>query len=348
MQLNDLSDDICSMELCELEKAILSLGEKKFRATQIFNWIHKKNVNSFDNMKNISSELRSKLEQKFCFYNINILKKLVCSDETIKFLYELADKNIIESVLMRYNYGNTVCVSSQVGCRMNCRFCASTTNGLKRNLLASEMLNQVYMANKISRISNIVIMGSGEPLDNYNNVLKFIKIINSPNGLNISQRNITLSTCGLVNKIYSLAEEKLKINLAVSLHAPSDPIRKKIMPVVNKYLIGDIMRACNFYFSRTGRRITFEYVLIKGLNDQKIHAYELAKLIRGFACHVNLISLNRTNKSDLEPSNNKTRDEFKKILEKNNIKTTVRRKLGSGISAACGQLKNKFIDSYID
>ena len=337
--------DIFCLDLNELEKIILEMGEKKFRASQIFDWIHKKNVNCFDEMKNIPVDMRNRLKNIFEFECINIKKKIFCDDGTIKFLFELKDKNLIEGALMKYSYGNTICISSQVGCRMNCKFCASGIDGLKRNLSAGEILQQVYLANKISRVSNIVLMGSGEPLDNFDNVIKFISLINHEKGLNISQRNIVLSSCGLVEKIYLLAEKNLKINLAISLHAPNDFLRKKIMPSANKYLIKDIISACEFYFYKTKRRITFEYILIKNLNDREEHARELVSLLKDFSCHVNLILFNKTRKNNFEPSDLKDKIRFKKILEENKINVTVRRKLGNKINAACGQLKNSFADN---
>ena len=337
--------DIFCLDLNELEKIILEMGEKKFRASQIFDWIHKKNINCFDEMTNISENMQSKLKNIFEFECINIKKKIFCDDGTVKFLFELKDKNLIEGALMKYSYGNTVCVSSQVGCRMNCKFCASGINGLKRNLSAGEILQQVYLVNKISRVSNIVLMGSGEPLDNFDNVIKFINLINHEKGLNISQRNIVLSSCGLVEKIYLLAEKNLKINLAISLHAPNDFLRKKIMPSANKYLVKEIIDACKFYFYKTKRRITFEYILIKNLNDREEHARELVSLLKDFSCHVNLILFNKTRENNFEPSDLKDKIRFKKILEENKINVTVRRKLGNKINAACGQLKNSFADN---
>ena len=336
--------DLLSLSFHELEKIILNLGEKNFRAAQIFNWLHKKNITCFDEMTDIPQDMRKKLNNIFEFNSLKIIKKIFCDDNVVKFLFEVSDKNLIEGALMKYRYGTTICVSSQVGCRMNCKFCASGINGLKRNLSAGEILQQVYLVNKISRVSNIVIMGSGEPLDNFDNVIRFIKLVSDKNGLNISQRNIVLSSCGLVEKIYLLAEKNLKINLAVSLHAPNDLIRKKIMPIANKYLINDIINACKFYFYKTKRRVTFEYILIKNLNDKKKHAFELAKLLKKFSCHVNLILFNKTSENDFEPSDIKNKIEFKKILENNKIKVTVRRKLGNKINAACGQLKNCFAE----
>ncbi len=334
--------DITSLEIPQLEEILMSIGQKKFRAQQIFEWVNKKNVNSFEQMTNLSLELRKILDEKFFLPHVKILKKLICDDGTIKFLLQLHDGNIIEFVLMQYSYGNTVCVSTQVGCRMNCQFCASKTHGLKRNLSAGEIASQVYLANKIAPVSNIVLMGSGEPLDNYENVLKFIRIINSPFGINIGQRHITLSTCGLVEKIYKLAAENLQITLAISLHAPNDSLRKKIMPIANKYSINDIIKTCDFYFKKTRRRITFEYVLIKNFNDSPQNAIELANLINS-RFHVNLIALNESNNFKKSSGHY----EFQKILRAHNITVTFRKSLGSDINAACGQLKNSFLEGRL-
>lgn len=340
--------DLCSLEIYELEKIILDMGEKKFRAKQIFEWINKRNTRDFSQMTNLSLQVRKKLQNKFYITQVDILKEINCDDSTVKFLSKLDDSNVIESVLMKYSYGNTVCVSSQVGCRMSCKFCASTFNGLKRNLSTGEMCCQVYLANKISHVSNIVIMGSGEPLDNYDNVIKFIKIINSEAGLNIGQRHITLSTCGLVDKIYSLAQENLQITLAISLHAPNDFLRQKIMPVANKYKINDIIKACKFYFEKTKRRVTFEYVLIDKLNDSDENAYELASLLKNFPCHINLIPINGVNGKDFKPSSIYRQNEFMKIISSCGKNVTVRKKLGDNINAACGQLRNSYINKVGD
>lgn len=334
--------EISSLEICELDQKILGIGEKSFRAKQIFEWIHKKNVWDFGQMTNLSLELRQKLQDNFFIAHMDILKKIDCGDSTIKFLSRLDDSNVIESVIMQYSYGNTVCISTQVGCRMSCKFCASTFNGLKRNLTAGEMCSQVYLANKILPVSNIVLMGSGEPLDNYDNTLKFLRIINSADGLNIGQRHITLSTCGLVEKIYALAEENLQITLAISLHAPNDLLRQKIMPIANKYKIGDIIKACRFYFAKTKRRITFEYVLIDKLNDTKEAAYELVSLLKNLSCHVNLIPINEVDGKNFKKSTQQNQNEFMKIVS--SVATvTLRRKLGDNINAACGQLRHSYL-----
>lgn len=340
--------DICSLTVFELEKFICNMGEKKFRARQIFEWINKKNVREFENMTNLSLILRQMLEKHFYFNRIDVLKRFECDDSSIKFLSKLDDSNIIESVIMKYSYGNTVCVSSQVGCKMKCKFCMSTFNGLVRNLNAGEMCWQVYLANKIAPVSNIVIMGSGEPLDNYDNVIKFIKMINSKDGINIGQRHITLSTCGIVDKIYELAQENLQITLAISLHAPNDFLRQKIMSVANKYKINDIIRACEFYFEKTKRRITFEYVLIDNVNDNQEDAYELLRLLKNFPCHINLIPINEIENADFKPSPISKQNKFMQILTSCDKEVTIRRKLGKNINAACGQLRNSYIKKMGD
>ncbi len=338
--------DIKSMSLEQIADLLEKMGEKPFRAKQIFEWLHQKNINNFDEMTNISKSLRAKLNQKTTIDNIEIVKKLESSDGTIKYLFALSDKNIIESVLMKYDYGNTVCISSQVGCRMGCKFCASTVSGLVRNLTVAEILNQVYCIKKDSKqkISNIVIMGSGEPFDNYENLIKFISIINSPLGLNIGQRHITVSTSGLVDKIYDFADEALQVTFAVSLHAPNDEIRKTIMPIAKKYNLDKLIEACKYYTNKTNRRITFEYALIDGVNDSIQNANELGKLIRHMLCHVNLIPINEIKENQLKRSSQTRVNEFSKILNSYGIENTIRRKLGTDIDAACGQLRRKYLN----
>lgn len=338
-----LKMDIASLNYDEMEKFVIGIGEKSFRAKQLYEWIHKKLVRSFGDMTNIPKELREKLDRDCTVESANIIKVQKSRDGTCKYLIQLSDGNTVESVLMKYKHGNSVCVSTQVGYRMGCRFCASTVGGLKRNLEPSEMLGQVYEIQRATgeRISNVILMGIGEPLDNYSNVIKFIKMLSDKNGLNISQRNITLSTCGLVEKLTELVDEQLGITVAVSLHAPDNALRKKIMPIAEKYSIQDIINACRYYVEKTGRRITFEYSLIEGINDGAEHARKLAKLLYGLNCHVNLIPLNpvkgrignRSDKADVE--------HFKLILEKKHINVTIRREMGSDIDAACGQLRNK-------
>lgn len=339
-------EDIKSLELEELILQIENIGEKKFRAKQIYEWLHKKLCDNFDEMTNISKDLKQKLKENFEIHSVELVDKLVSkNDETSKFLFKLYDGNIIESVLMKYKHGNSVCISSQAGCRMGCKFCASTLDGLARNLFVSEMLSQIYYIQKYSgeKVSNVVVMGSGEPFDNYENLLKFINIITSDDGLNISARNITVSTCGIVEKIKELADKKLQLTLAISLHAPNDEIRKKIMPIANKYSIDEILNACKYYFDTTKRRITFEYSLIKGVNDSEENAIQLGKKLKGMNCHVNLIPVNSIKERDFTHSNIKYIQNFKNILEKFKINATIRREMGADIDAACGQLRKKYL-----
>lgn len=339
--------DIKSYSLAQLEEYLLSIGEAKYRAGQIFEWIHKKNIKDIDEMSNISAKLRLKLKEDCTLLNVEeILYKESAIDKTRKYLFKLPDGNIIESVFMRYKHGNSVCISSQVGCRMGCRFCASTLDGLLRNLCTSEMLDQIY---KISlstgeRVSNIVLMGAGEPMDNFDNVLKFIEIINSEQGLNISQRNITVSSCGLVPKIKELADKKLQITLALSLHAADDETRKSLMPIANKYSIKEVLDACRYYFDTTKRRVSFEYGLVAGVNDTKEEALKLSRLIKNMQAHVNLIPINPIKERDYKEPAHKNVLAFKQILEKSGIQATVRREMGRDIDGACGQLRRSFME----
>jgi len=337
--------DLKSMTLTELEEAMSVLGEPKFRAKQIFEWLHKKNVNTLDEMTNISKALRQKLEENYKISNLKIVEKKESQDGTVKYLFALDNDNIIESVLMRYSFGNAVCVSSQAGCRMGCAFCASTINGLEYSLLAGEILSQVYEIQKDTgtRVSNVVLMGSGEPLDNYENVLRFIKLLNDENGLSIGQRHITLSTCGLAENILKLRDEDLQITLAVSLHAPNDEIRKSIMPVARKYGMDELLNACKTYADSTKRRITFEYALIKGVNDSQECAKELAKRLKNMLAHVNLIPVNDVKERNFKRSDESTIQAFADCLNQRGIETTVRRKLGSDINASCGQLRRGYL-----
>ncbi len=333
--------DIKSLQYDELKKLILDMNQKAFRTEQIFTWLHKKFVNSFDEMTNLSEDFRKELDEKFVIRTVK--KKRVLTSEidgTKKYLFELYDGNLIESVMMPYKHGNSVCVSSQVGCAMGCSFCASTINGCVRNLTASEILSQVYEIGKDigERISNVVIMGMGEPLANYDNVVGFVKLLSDELTLHISQRNITISTCGIVGAIRKLSKENLKITLALSLHAPNDNIRQKIMPIANKYALSDILCACDEFFNETGRRVTFEYCLIDGINDKECHAKELANLLKGKNAHVNLIPVNPTPENNYGAAKEKDIKAFQKILEENNITTTRRREMGRDISGACGQL----------
>lgn len=341
------NNDIRSMNLNELNELIVSLGEKNFRAKQIFSWLHDKKVENYDQMNNIPGSLRERLKAEYPLNSLKICRVLESKiDGTCKYLFELSDGNIIESVFMRYKHGNSVCISSQVGCRMGCRFCASTIDGLERNLSASEMLEQIYRieADKGERVSNIVVMGSGEPFDNFDNLIRFIELITDDLGANISQRNITVSTCGLIPKIKELADMKLQITLAISLHASSQEKRKSLMPIAYKYDIKDLMEACRDYFEKTGRRLTFEYSLVAGVNDTDTDAEELCELLKGLNCHVNLIPVNPIKERDYKQSDRKAIDKFKNKLEKNKQNVTIRREMGRDINGACGQLRRSFIN----
>lgn len=336
--------DIMSLRLEELEHNILELDEKKFRAKQIYEWIHQKRVFDFDEMTNLSIALRTKLKDAFYINCINISKKLESTiDNTVKYLYELSDGNHIECVLMDYHHGDSICISTQVGCKMGCKFCASTIAGFKRNLTPSEMLMQIYTAEKDSgrKISSIVLMGIGEPLDNYDNVLSFLDIISSEEGTNLSLRHVSLSTCGVVNKIYELAEHKYGLTISISLHATNDKMRSEIMPVNNKFNISELIAACRHYIEKTGRRISFEYALIDGVNDSRSTADELIKLLRGINCHVNIIPVNKIKERNFKTTQNSVK-RFQAYLESNGINATVRRTLGSDINAACGQLRREY------
>ncbi|MEG0614342.1 MAG: 23S rRNA (adenine(2503)-C(2))-methyltransferase RlmN [Oscillospiraceae bacterium] len=336
--------DILSLRQAELESEILSLGEKKFRAKQIYEWLHSKRVTSFDEMTNISVEFRTKLSQHFYLKSLNISRKLESSiDNTVKYLYELSDGNHIETVMMEYHYGNSLCISTQVGCKMGCKFCASTIAGFKRNLSPSEMLLQLYCAERDSgkKVSSIVLMGIGEPLDNYDNVLAFLDILSSENGTNMSLRHVSLSTCGLVDKIYELAKFKYGLTLSISLHAANDLGRSEIMPINNTYNIQKLITACKFYIKETGRRISFEYALIDGVNNSKETADELIRLLRGINCHVNIIPVNSIKERDFK-SSRRSVEKFVSFLEDGGINATVRRTLGTDINAACGQLRREY------
>lgn len=340
-------EDLKSMSLEELQIFMGSIGEAKFRAKQIFEWLHKKQAGDFEEMTNISKNLREKLSNEAKISYVKILEKHVSKqDNTTKYLFVLENDNIIESVLMRYNYGNAVCISTQVGCRMGCTFCASTLDGVERNLTAGEMLSQIYEIQKDTgeRVSSVVLMGSGEPLDNYDNVLKFIRLLNDKDGLNIGQRHITLSTCGLIEKMYNLADEGLQITLAVSLHAPNDEIRNRIMPISKKNDMEKLLEACKYYSDTTKRRITFEYAMISGVNDSIDCARELSEKLRNMLCHVNLIPINDVKERNYKKSSGETVEKFAEFLNSKGIETTVRRKLGSDINAACGQLRKGYIE----
>lgn len=328
------------LELDELKVWLQEQGEKAFRAKQIYGWVQK-GIASIDEMTNVSKALRAKIDEAFVLDNVKVVKYLDSKDRTRKYLLSMQDGEIIEAVLMRYKHGNSICVSTQVGCRMGCTFCASTLGGMTRNLEAAEVLGQIMtIQNDIGeRISNIVLMGSGEPLDNYDEVLKFLRLVNHPEGLNVSMRHITLSTCGLVKEIKLLADEKLQITLAISLHSVEDEKRSTLMPVNKKYNIDELLSACKYYTDKTGRRITFEYALIQGENDQEAEARKLAKKLKGMLCHVNLIPINPVEERGYKASSNSSITRFQKVLKDAGIETTIRRELGSDINAACGQLR---------
>ncbi len=336
--------DILSLFPDELADQIVSMGEKKFRAKQIFNWLHVKRAVSFDEMTDISLSFRTKLYEKFCINRLNVVKTLESSiDNTVKYLYGLNDGNHVECVLMDYKHGNSLCISTQAGCRMGCRFCASTIAGFKRNLTASEMLEEIYEAERASgrKVESLVLMGIGEPLDNFDNVLRFLKLLSCPEGKNLSLRHVSLSTCGLADKIYMLAEHKLGLTLSVSLHAADDKRRSEIMPVNNSFNIDKLLCACKDYIEKTGRRISFEYAVIKGVNDSENDAVKLSGLLRGMNCHVNLIPVNEIKERDFKSDRNSVMN-FQNMLAKRGLNVTVRRTLGSDINAACGQLRREY------
>ena len=339
------------MTLPELTQAVVSLGQPKYRAGQIYRWLHKANAVSFEEMTDLSVGLRALLNDNFVIFSCNIEKKLISEyDNTVKYLFSLHDGEMIESVVMEYKYGHTVCVSSQVGCRMGCRFCASTLSGMVRDLAPSEILSQVYAAERDLgvRVSHIVMMGMGEPLDNYENVLRFLRLITDENGKNLSMRHISLSTCGVVPKIYALAAQDLQLTLSVSLHAPNDTLRSAMMPVNRSWGLTELMRACREYVKKTSRRISFEYALVEGQNDTPEHAGQLAALLRGMLCHVNLIPVNEVRETGCRESSPARVRAFSDILTEKGYTVTVRRKLGSDINAACGQLRRSTINKEKD
>ena len=328
----------------EIAEVLKNLGQPAFRAKQVFTWLHK-GVRSYDEMTNLPKTLRDTLEEKYPIQAPKVVRKQESQkDGTIKYLWQLSDGNCVETVLMRYHYGNTVCISTEVGCRMGCAFCASTIGGLVRRLEPFEMLDEVLFTGLDSGlpISHVVLMGIGEPLDNFDNVLRFLKLVNSPDGLNISMRHISLSTCGLVPKIDELAAKKLQISLAISLHGPNDEIRSRIMPVNKAYDIETLLAACRRYYAATSRRIHFEYAMIDGVNDGEAHAKELLRRLKGLPAHVNMIPLNHVEESPLKPSSKAAVARFQKILEDGGVTATVRRTLGGDIDASCGQLRRKY------
>lgn len=339
--------DIKSLNLNELKIEMETLGEKAFRAKQMYEWMHVKLARDFNEMTNLSEKLRQKCSELYDYTSLEMVRVQESKlDGTRKFLFGLKDGNVVESVWMKYKHGNSVCISSQVGCRMGCKFCASTLDGLERSLEPSEMLDQIYAISRYTgeRVSNVVVMGSGEPMDNYDNLLKFIELLTDENGLNISQRNITVSTCGLVPKMKELADEKLQITLALSLHATTDEKRRKLMPIANKYGIEELMEACKYYFDKTGRRLTFEYSLVGGVNDTDEDAKELIELVKPLNCHVNLIPVNPIKERDFVESNASRVIAFKNKLEKNKINVTIRREMGRDIDGACGQLRRRHMN----
>ncbi len=331
----------------DLQSWMKENGEGTFRAKQVFSWVYK-NIWDFNDMGNLPSSLKEKLYNHFTITIPKIVEVFESSiDGTKKMLLQMKDGNLIETVIMKYKHGNSICISTQVGCRMGCKFCASTIGGRIRDLTAGEILSEVLVAQNFigQRISNIVLMGSGEPLDNYENVIKFINLVNSEYGLNIGQRHITLSTCGIVPKIKELADLEMSITLAISLHAFSDEKRREIMPIANKYSISEILEACRYYINKTGRRITFEYSLVSGINDGSEDSKALAKLLKGILCHVNLIPVNEIKENTLKKPSKKTVTNFEQILKSNGIEVTVRREMGTDINAACGQLRRSYLET---
>lgn len=336
--------DILSLSLSELEDNIILMGEKKFRAKQIWQWLHVKKVKNFDKMSNLSAQFRGKLSDVFCIKSLIISKRLASDiDNTVKYLYELPDGNHIETVMMEYNHGYSLCVSTQVGCKMGCQFCASTIAGYKRDLSPSEILLQLYETERDSdkKVSSIVLMGIGEPLDNYKNVVRFLDILSDKDGYNMSLRHVSLSTCGIVPRIYDLANKNYGLTLSVSLHATTNAKRSEIMPVNNKYNINELMTACRYYFNKTKRRISFEYALIDGVNDSKEQAVQLSKLLHKTQSHVNIIPVNKIKERKFT-SNRKSAVKFRDMLIDLGVNATVRRTLGTDIDAACGQLRREY------
>lgn len=338
--------NIKDYNLEELKEEFIKLGEKAYRAEQVFKWLYVDKVSSFDDMTNLSKELREKLKQQFSMHNFKILKKQESVDGTKKYLFDILDGNAIETVLMEYHHGKTICVSSQVGCKMGCKFCASTGIKFARNLTSGEIVEQILAVERDqnNKISNIVFMGIGEPLDNFENVVNAIGIINNPKGLNIGARHISISTSGLVPKIYELADKNLQCTLSISLHATTDEKRSEMMPVNKKYNIEELMKACKYYIDKTNRRISFEYALAKDNNDNLEDALRLVKLLKGMLCHVNLIPINKIENGEYVKSTNENIIKFRDYLNSKGIVATIRRELGSDIDAACGQLRRKNLE----
>nr|WP_192894208.1 23S rRNA (adenine(2503)-C(2))-methyltransferase RlmN [Lysinibacillus composti] len=342
----NLKESIYSLRLDELQEWLKENGEKPFRAAQIFEWLYEKRVKTFEEMSNLSKGLREKLNENFALTTLSTIISQESKDGTIKFLFQLQDGYSIETVLMRHDYGNSVCVTTQVGCRIGCTFCASTLGGLKRHLLAGEIVEQVVKVQQAldevdQRVSHVVIMGIGEPFDNYDSMMNFLKVINHEKGLNIGARHITVSTSGIIPKIYQFADEQLQINFALSLHAPNQELRQQLMPIAKAYKLDKLMEAIRYYTDKTGRRVSFEYGLFGGENDSVEHAEELSKLIKGIKCHVNLIPVNYVPERNYVRTPRNQIFAFEKVLKKNGINVTIRREHGSDIDAACGQLRAK-------
>ncbi|MEK6264354.1 MAG: 23S rRNA (adenine(2503)-C(2))-methyltransferase RlmN [Clostridium sp.] len=339
--------NILDLNIVELKEWMKNSGESKFRAKQVLDWIYK-GIWKFEDMSNISGSTKQKLQSNFCIRIPELISEYKSKqNDTINYQCALEDGNLIECVVMKYKHGNSICISTQVGCRMGCEFCASTIGGLIRNLTPGEMLSQIMKAQELisERISNVVLMGSGEPFDNFDNVMKFLDIVNSEDGLNIGQRHITISTCGIVPKIIEFANINIQTTLAISLHAATDEIRMKSMPIANKYSISEIIEACKYYIRKTNRRITFEYALVMDVNDSRLDAEKLSLLLKGMLCHVNLIPINEIKENKFKRSLNENVAEFKRVLDNNNIQTTIRREMGLDINAACGQLRISHIKS---
>lgn len=339
--------DIKSLTLNQLKEEMETMGEKSFRAKQLYEWMHKKQAAVYEEMTNIPAALVKKCKERYSYTSLVPVRVQESKiDGTRKYLFKLADGNMVESVWMRYKHGNSVCISSQVGCRMGCRFCASTLDGLERNLLPSEMLDQIYaiIRHTGERVSNVVVMGSGEPMDNYDNLLQFITLLTDENGLNISQRNVTVSTCGIVPKMRQLADKRLQVTLAISLHGATNEKRRQLMPVADSYPIDELIEACDYYFEQTGRRITFEYSLVRDVNDTDEDAKQLTKLVGGLNCHVNLIPVNPIKERNYVQSERCAVEAFKNKLEKNGINVTIRREMGRDIDGACGQLRRRYME----
>ena len=339
--------DVLDLNIVELKEWMKNNGESKFRAKQLLDWIYK-GIWNFEDMSNIPDSTKEKLRSNFCIRIPELISEYKSKQsDTIKYLFALEDGNLIECVVMKYKHGNSICISTQVGCKMGCEFCASTIGGLIRNLTPGEMLSQIMKAQELisERISNVVLMGSGEPFDNFDNVMKFLEIVNSEDGLNIGQRHITISTCGIVPKIIEFADINIQTTLAISLHAATDEIRMKSMPIANKYSISEIIEACKYYIRKTNRRITFEYALVRDVNDSTADAEKLSFLLKGMLCHVNLIPINEIKENKFKKSLNENVTKFKMVLDNNNIQTTIRREMGLDINAACGQLRISHIKS---